>query len=127
MFCTLWEGNDGCYPTSKYLLSEKSKGAGFKKILQEEHTNDYLLEYMMYYSTYGFNDKSKKSIRLTLSGVIDALIKTIAGPYYIHTYLSYSSTEIYYILPWLWEFIPFERKGQYARYVSLEYILLEKE
>jgi len=85
------------------------------------------LEYMMYYSTYVFNDKSKKSIQVTFSGIIDALIKTIAGPYYIHTYLSYSSTENYYTIPWLWQFFPFERKGQYARYVSLEYVLLQKE
>jgi len=127
MIYILWAGNDGCYPISKYMLSEKSKGAGFKKILQEEHTNDYFLEYMMGHSTYGFYDKSKKSIQLTFSGVIDALIKTIAGPYYIHTYLCYSSTDTYYTTPWLWQFIPFERKGQYARYVSLEYLLLQKE
>ena len=126
MCYVLWAGNDGSYPTSKYVLSERAEGAGFKKILQEEHTNDYLLEYMMYYSTYGFNDKSKKSIQLTFPGVIDSIIKTIAAPYYIYSYLTYSSTKTYDNFPWLWQFIPFERNGKYTRFVSLEYILLQK-
>jgi SAM-dependent methyltransferase len=37
-------GNDGCYPTTKYMLSEKAERVGLKTIFREEHTNDYFLE-----------------------------------------------------------------------------------
>jgi hypothetical protein len=57
------------------------------------------------------------------------IIKTIADPYYIHTYLCYSPRKDFYWLPWQWEFIPQNIKGinnEWITPVTLQYILFQK-
>lgn len=116
-------GNDGSYPNGKYTLSEYANKANLKKLHQEEHTNDYFIETVFYMSTYGFI--KKESNRVNTSGIIDALIKTMADPYYIHSYLCFSSTKDYYWNPWLWGFVPQQRENWFGQYVTLEYILFK--
>jgi hypothetical protein len=62
-----------------------------------------------------------------------ALFKTIAAPYYVHTYICYAPTDDFTWLPWLWEFVPQVKRippnprPQYISHVTLEYILLHKK
>lgn len=63
---------------------------------------------------------------ISTSGVLDSIIKTIADPYYIHTYLCYSPTKDFYWLPWQWEFIPQNINGKWMTPVTLQYILFQK-
>ena len=59
-------------------------------------------------------------------GLLDALLKTIAGPYYLHTYLCYSPTKNFDMLPLQWEFIPKKINNKLVAPVTLQYILFQK-
>lgn len=118
-------GNDGAYPEGQHALTKHAENAKLKVSHQEERTNEYFISSILFMSSFQFN--SDKNFILTTSGLINALIKTIAAPYYIHTYLCYSPTPDYYWLPWNWEFVPREVNGKFESPVSLEYILFENE
>ena len=116
-------GNDGAYPFGKTILPESAMKAKLKNTFKETHTNDYLLEANFFMSTYGFTDTGNN--RITNLGLLKALFRTIADPYYIHSYLCYCSSKSYYWPPWLWQFIPHKRGDWFGQYVSLEYFLFE--
>ena len=63
---------------------------------------------------------------ISLKGLVESFIKTIAGPYYLHTYLCYSPTKNFDWLPWQWEFIPQKVNNRWITPVTLQYILLQK-
>ena len=116
-------GNDGAYPFGKNILPESALKAKLKTTYKKEHTIDYLIEAVFFMSSYGF--KSKHNNHVTFFGILESMIKTIADPYYIHSYLCYSSTKDYYWPPWLWQFVPRQRGDWFGTYISLEYFLLE--
>jgi cyclopropane fatty-acyl-phospholipid synthase-like methyltransferase len=118
-------GNDGAYPEGQHALTKHAEKAKLKVTYQEEKTNEYFISSVLFMSSFQFN--SGKNFIFTATGFIDALIKTIAGPYYVHTYLCYSPTTDYYWVPWNWEFVPREVNGKFESPVSLEYILFENE
>jgi len=116
-------GNDGSYPEGRFCLTKHGENAKMKNIYQEQRTNDYFIYEVFYMSSYGFTKKGNN--QLNPIGILDAIIKTIAAPYYIHSYLCYSPTKDFYWLPWLWEFIPTQRGNWFGQFVSLEYILFQ--
>ena len=121
----LWSGNDGNYPNGRNGFTRYAKKIGFKKIFQQDLTNDYFITTVIFMS-YLQCMKEKCVNSISFYGVIDALIKTIAGPYFIHTYLCYSPTKNFYWLPWQWGFIPQNINNKLITPVTLEYILLQK-
>ena len=126
MICyILWSGNDGFYPFSKMELSDQMERAGLRNIWQQDRTLDYFLSTVIFMSFFQCR-KEKCTTSISWNGLVNALIKTIAGPYFLHTYLCYSPTHLYEGLPFLWEFIPQERDGKWISPVSLQYILFEK-
>jgi hypothetical protein len=76
-----------------------------------------------------FNCLDKKEENsISLTGFIDALIKTIAGPYYLHTYLCYSPHKYNFnYLPWFWQFNPQYINNEWITPTTTEYILFEKQ
>jgi len=116
-------GNDGAYPNGRFSLTKHSENAKLKNIYQKEMTNDYYLTSVFFMSTYGF--VNSKNNHFTIPSLIEAIIKTIAAPYYIHTYLCYTPTKDYYWCPWLWEFVPRQRGDWFGQFVTLEYILFQ--
>ena len=116
-------GNDGAYPNGRFALTKHAENAKLKNIYQKEFTNDYYITSVFYFSTYGFINN--KNNHFTIPGLMDATIKTIAAPYYIHSYLCYSPTKDYYWLPWLWEFVPHQRGDWFGQFATLEYILFQ--
>jgi cyclopropane fatty-acyl-phospholipid synthase-like methyltransferase len=116
-------GNDGSYPAGRFCLTKLGETAKMKNIYQEERTNDYFIQEVFFMSSYGFTKKGNNQSNPI--GILDAIIKTIAAPYYIHSYLCYSPTKDFYWLPWLWEFIPRQRGKWFGQLVSLEYILFQ--
>jgi hypothetical protein len=60
-------------------------------------------------------------------GLLEAITKTIAGPYYIHTYLCYSPVKSFYWIPFQWEFIPQKKDNKWITPTTLQYILFIKE
>lgn len=123
----LWSGNDGGYPQSKLGVSKYFEKANFKNIYQEDRTIDYWISYVLWASYYRCRKEKKCMNVFTTNSLIDACFKTIADPYYIHTYLCYTPNDNYYWLPWLWQFVPQERNGKLDFPVTLEYILFQKE
>jgi cyclopropane fatty-acyl-phospholipid synthase-like methyltransferase len=121
----LWMGNDGSYPSDKFALTKHAENAKLNVVHQEERTNEYWIASVLFFSSFQFN--SNQNFIFTASGLANALVKTIAAPYFIHTYLCYSPTSDYYWLPWLWEFVPREVNGKFESPVSLEYILFESK
>ena len=122
----LWSGNDGQYPTGRDGFSKYAEKAGLKNIFQQDRTNDYFITTVIFMSYIQCMKNNKCVNSLTASGVLDALFKTIAAPYYIHTYVCYSPTNDFYWLPWQWEFIPQYKDYKLVSPVSLEYILFQK-
>ena len=116
-------GNDGCYPKGRFALTKHAKNAKLKNIFQIERTNEYYLTSIFYLASYRFVDKSNNVV--TYLGLMDAIIKTIADPYYIHTYLCYTPTPDFNWCPWLWQFIPSQRGNWFGQFVTLEYILFQ--
>ena len=122
----LWSGNDGSYPKSKNGFSKHAENAGLVKLYQEDRTIDYWITTVIFMSYLQFNHYKKDSnIVFTYNGFVEAIFKTIAAPYYLHTYLCYSPTSDYFWLPWLWEFVPQYRNGKLEFPVTLEYILFQ--
>ena len=120
----LWSGNDGAYPNDEDGITKYAENIGLKTIYQQERTNDYFITSAIFFSYLQcISGKCVNSISLTKT--IDALIKTIAAPYYIHTYLCYSPSKNFYWLPWLWEFIPQKKNGKWVSPVTLQYILMQ--
>jgi hypothetical protein len=116
-------GNDGSYPKGKFALTKHGENAKLKNIYQMERTNEYFLTSVLYLSTYGFTNKPTNIF--TYLGLFDSLIKTIAAPYYIHTYLCYTPTPNFNWSPWIWEFIPFQRGNWFGQFATLQYILFQ--
>ena len=121
----LWSGNDGAYPDDEDGITKYAEKVGFKTIYQQERTNDYFITSAIFMS-YLQCMSGKCETSISLKGICDALIKTIAAPYYIHTYLCYSPQKNFYWLPWLWEFIPQKKNGKWISPVTLQYILMQK-
>ena len=122
----LWSGNDGSYPNSKYGFSTYANNAGLKTIYHEERTNDYYVAMTMFFSYFQSYDGSSP-MSLSIPSLCNALFKTIAGPYYIHTYLCYLSTNRYVWTPFLWEFTPQNINESWIPPTTLQYIMFEKE
>ena len=116
-------GNDGAYPHGKYALTKHAQNAKLKNIYQIELTNNYYLTSIFYLSTYGFINK--QSNYFTYSELINSIIKTIADPYYIHSYLTFTPTSDFNWCPWLWQFIPCQRGDWFGQFSTLEYILFQ--
>lgn len=122
----LWSGNDGSYPNGKNGFSKYAEKAGLKNIYQQERTMDYLITTVIYMS-YLQCMKGKCVNSMTILGLTDACVKTIAAPYYLHTYLCYSPTIYFDWLPWQWQFIPQKINDEYITPVTLEYICFQKK
>lgn len=116
-------GNDGAYPSGRFALTKHAENANLKNIYQIEKTNEYYITSIFFLSTFGFINDNK--INFTISGLIDSIIKTIADPYYIHTYLCMTPTSNYEWTPWLWQFIPYQRGDWFGQFATLEYILFK--
>ena len=122
----LWAGNDGWYPRFKNGFSKYANNAGLRTIYQEERTNDYYINDNFLFSYFqSYNGSNVTSF--SMSSFFDALIKTIAGPYFIHTYLTYLSTNMYIWTPFVYQFTPVNINGEWTPPVTLQYIMFEKE
>ena len=122
----LLAGNDGRYPFGRDGFSKYANQVGLKTIFQEERTNDYLISMNLAFSYFQTYDGANP-VSFSIPSLTDALVKTIAGPYYIHTYLCYLATQSYVWTPFLWEFVPEEVNGKWIPPVTLQYIMFEKE
>jgi cyclopropane fatty-acyl-phospholipid synthase-like methyltransferase len=122
----LWSGNDGFYPHGKDGFSKYAEKAGLIPIHREERTNDYYIISVLFLSYYRCRKNNKCENTFSISGFMNALFKTIAAPYYIHTYLCMLTTKYYYWSPWLYQFIPQYKNGKWVSPETLEYILFEK-
>lgn len=116
-------GNDGAYPNGKFALTKHAENAKLKNIFQIERTNEYYLTSILYLASYRFVNKENNIF--TYLGLLDSIIKTIADPYYIHTYLCYTPTPNFNWCPWIWQFIPFQRGDWFGQFATLEYILFQ--
>ena len=121
----LWSGNDGYYPLNYDGFSKYANKSGLKTIHREERTNDYYIATALFMSA--FQCSSGECVTsFSTPGVLDALVKTIAGPYYVHTYICYSPTSSYDWVPWMWEFIPQKKGDKWVTPATLEYIWFKK-
>ena len=121
----LWSGNDGLYPNDKNNFSKNANKIGLKTIYREERTHDYFINMILFFSYFQTYNNNLVTT-FTLSSLSDALLKTIAAPYYIHTYLCYLSTNNYIWCPFTWEFSPQNINGKWKQPVTLQYIMFEK-
>jgi cyclopropane fatty-acyl-phospholipid synthase-like methyltransferase len=117
----LYAANDGIYPESKNILTEHGKNANMKLIHQSERTNDYWITAAINHGSFYFYQNEE----ISFSRVLNALFKTIAGPFFIYSYLCYNPTFSYYWFPWLWQFTPRQCETRFISPVSLEYILFQ--
>ena len=122
----LWSGNDGYYPTNYDGFSKYANTSGFRTIHREERTNDYLIASALFMSALQCSSGDCVT-SFTIPGFLNALVKTIAGPYYVHTYICYSPTSSYDWLPWMWEFVPQKKNDKWVSPVTLQYIWFKKE
>jgi hypothetical protein len=123
----LWSGNDGFYPHTKTGFTKYAEKAGLKNIYQEDRTIDYWITSVIYMSYFRCRNDNIHLNSINIQDILIALFKTIAGPYYIHSYLCFTPTNNYYWSPWLWQFVPQERNGKLEFPGTLEYILFEKD
>ena len=123
----LWSGNDGRYPSGKDGFTKYAQKAGLTPIFQQDRTNDYFITTVIFMSYLQCMKNNKCVNSVSFSGLLEALFKTIAGPYYLHTYLCYSPTSDFNWLPWQWEFIAQYKDGILESPTTLEYILFEKQ
>ena len=123
----LWSGNDGYYPDGIDGFLKYAEKAGLKTIYQEERTNDYFITTMLYMSYYRCRKNNKCENTFSMSGFMHALFKTIAAPYYIHSYICYQPSKFYYLLPWSVQFTPQYKNGKWMTHETLQYILFEKQ
>ena len=121
----LWSGNDGYYPHGKNGFLKYAEKAGLFPIHQEDRTNDYFITSMLFTSYYRCRQHVCENI-ISLPGILNALFKTIAGPYYIHSYLCFQPSKYYDLVPWNVQFIPQYKNGKWVSPETLEYILFEK-
>lgn len=121
----LWSGNDGYYPGGKDGFSKYAEKAGLFPIHQEERTNDYIIIGMLYMSYFRCRKGLCENI-ISLPGILHALFKTIAAPYYIHSYICYQPSKYYDLNPWNYQFIPQYKNGKWVSPETLQYILFEK-
>ena len=69
----------------------------------------------------------ENDMKLSIYGLLNSVVKTIAAPYYLHSYIQYTPNPYDYCsCAWMWQFIPKTRQGKYSSFVTLEYILLQK-
>lgn len=122
----LWSGNDGTYPYGEDGFSKYANSIGLRTVYQEERTHDYALAMTLWFSHFACYDGSC-SLSYSNSAVADALFKTIAAPYYIHSFFCYLATENFVWAPFLWEFIPQDLHGEWNSPVTLQYILFQNE
>lgn len=121
----LWSGNDGYYPGGKDGFSKYAEKAGLFPIHQENRTNCYFITSMLFMSYYRCRKGLCENI-MSLPGILNALFKTIAGPYYIHSYLCYQPSKYYDLVPWNVQFTPQYKNGKWVSPETLQYILFEK-
>jgi cyclopropane fatty-acyl-phospholipid synthase-like methyltransferase len=121
----LWSGNDGYYPRGPNGFSKHAQKAGLHKLFQQDRTCDYLIATIIFFTSFQFINNTTNN-RLSLAGFTNSLIKTIAAPYYLHTYLCYSPSSYYHWLPFSWEFIPQLQNNKYITPVTLQYILFQR-
>jgi len=121
----LWSGNDGYYPSGKDGFSKYAEKAGLFPIYQENRTNDYFITSMLFMSYFRCRKGLCENI-MSLPGILNALFKTIAGPYYIHSYLCYQPSKYYDLVPWNVQFTPQYKNGKWVSPETLQYILFEK-
>ena len=121
----LWAGNDGAYPSGKDGFSKHANQTGLQTVYQEERTLDYLLTMNFFFSYLQCAGGSCVN-SFSVSSLCDAIFKTIAGPYYIHTYLCYLATNSYVWCPFLWEFVPEDAGGVWEPPMTLQYIMFQK-
>lgn len=126
-FYFLWSGNDGHYPHGKNGFSKYAEKAGLIPIHQEERTIDYLIISAPLYFSYYRCRKNKCEHTMTFSGFMEALFKTIAAPYYIHSYICYQPSSVFDANPWNYQFIPQYKNGIWVTPETNEYILFEKQ
>jgi len=122
----LWSGNDGYYPNGKDGFSKYAEKAGLFPLYQENRTNDYFIMGMLYMSYFRCRKNVCDHI-VSLSGILHALFKTIAAPYYIHSYICYQPSKYYNLNPWNYQFIPQYKNGKWVSPETLQYILFEKQ
>ena len=123
----LWSANDGSYPYGKDGFSKYANKIGLKTIHQEDRTNDYFITTAIFMSYLQCMKNNKCINSVSSLGLLEAITKTIADPYYIHTYLCYSPVKDFYWLPWQWEFIPQKKNNKWITPVTLQYILFIKK
>jgi len=127
----LWAGNDGWYPYDRDGFSQYANNVGLNTVYQEDRTHDYFITMNFAFSYFQCANGSCETSFSILS-FLDALFKTIAGPYFIHTYLCYLSTgdygskDTYIWNPFMWEFAPQDRNGAWQPPMTLQYIMFEK-
>ena len=118
-------GNDGAYPKGKDALIPYAEKNNLRVVFREERTNDYWITSILFMSAFQYS--KEKNYNFTPLGLLNAIVKTIAGPYYLHSYIQLSPyPDNYYLNPWCWQFNPKIREGKYGSYASLEYILFQK-
>jgi len=122
----LWSGNDGYYPYGKDGFTQYAEQTGLKTIFQQDRTNDYFITTILFMSFLRCSKNNKCTNMFYFNDFLHALFKTIAGPYYLHTFLCYTPTNNFNWLPWQWGFISQYKNGEYVSPVSLQYILFQK-
>lgn len=120
----LWAGNDGSYPNGKDGFSKYAINSGFKIINQQDRTNDYFITSIIFMS-YLQCMKHNCVNTINSKDLISASIKTIAAPYFLHTYLGYTPTKSFDNVPWLWQFTPQYKNTKWITPTTLEYILFQ--
>lgn len=121
----LWKGNDGAYPFGRDAFTKHFESIGLKLTHCEERTNDYYIYSALWMSSLAnsYTDICKNGYNS--KNLLKALIRTIAAPYYIHTYLCYTPHKIIEKQPWTWQFIPQYKCGKWASPSVLLYCLFE--
>jgi len=122
----LWSGNDGRYPCGKDGFTQYAEQTGLKTIFQQDRTNDYFITTILFMSFLRCSKNNKCINMFYFNDFLHALFKTIAGPYYLHTFLCYTPTNDFNWCPWQWEFISQYKNGEYVSPVTLQYILFQK-
>jgi len=121
----LWSGNDGHYPLSSDGFSKYANTSGLLTKYREDRTNDYYIASALFFSSLQCSSGQCNTSYNTYD-VMKALIKTIAGPYFAHTYACYMATSSYEWQPFMWEFIPQKKEEGWVSPVTLQYIWFEK-
>jgi hypothetical protein len=121
----LWRGNDGAYPKGVDGYSRYVEQIGLKKIYQEERTNDYYIYSVLWMSSLSSACTNLCETGYSASNLFLATVRTIAAPYYLHSYMTYMPYKNLSRQPWVWQFIPQYRDGRWMSPVSLQYLLFE--